>query len=116
MLPIITPRFNKSPLVQDNTVIITEFIGYSMLYLRVGDLIVDSCLDHYILTDGVICIDASLESSEITIIFDRALTIQEIAEELSLKFEYNTSRIIAAINNKDKTIQLALIPRSKRAV
>jgi hypothetical protein len=83
----------------------------------------------YVLTNGllidyhfhsnrksIICYDLLNGKRAAYISFDRKLNIQEIAEELSKKLEYNTDRIRTAIADADTpTIELALVPRSKRA-
>jgi hypothetical protein len=118
MLPIITFGIDEKLLISENTIIIKyrsntpSSIGWSMLYLKIEDLTVSVHLNDDSLTDIVWCYG---QSSVINIIFDQALTIQEVAEELSQKFEYNMDRIHAAIANT-KNIELALVPRSKRAL
>ncbi len=118
MLPIVTFESGEKILIEENTVIITNYNGWSMLYLKMENLTVRAHPNpsgDQDLTNKIWCTDNS-SFGTITIIFDRDLTLQEIAEELSRKFEYNVDRICAAIAANISSIELALVPKSKRAV
>ncbi len=85
------------------------------LHVRTNGLLIDCLFYSRPGINSVTCYDLHNNDYAVWILFDRKLTIQEIAEELSQKLEYNIDRIRAMANNKDKTIKLALVP-SKRAV
>ncbi len=125
MLLIWEPNFGEGGELSDNVIIILycgDLGGSALLYLKIGDLFIDEHFSNNELKKTIVCFDMSENNSKIYIMFDRELTAREIAEELSLKFEYNIDRIhaamaantgsISAISN----IELAFVPKSKRAV
>jgi hypothetical protein len=117
MLPIREINFGEDEELDDGVIVIFSHrgnTGSSLLHLKIRNLLINECFYNNESKDMVICFDISDNNSEIRISFDSILTVQEVAEELSLKFGYNVDRIRTAITNDDYSI--ALVPKSKRAV
>ncbi len=124
MLPIIIFEDDRDFSISDNTISIVKFkyscLRWLTLYLRVGELNIDQSFEYNELADELFCFDGT--GATVVILFGRELNIQELAEELSQKFEYNADRIRAAMANignirtDTASIELAFVPRSKRAV